>query len=265
MTRPFDGVALVTIDDPPSNSLSDRLYAALADVVDVIEADASIRSVVFASAHRKIFVSGADLKRMYAVEPDPADVAFRVDRAHRLLLRIEWMATPSVAAIQGHALGGGCELALAMDFRYMDRGRATIGLPEASLGLIPAAGGTQRITRLLGRTRATELMLLARRVDAGEAARIGLITAASDDALADALDTARRLADMPASSMRLIKQCINDGADGDLVDGLAVERASAIEAFTLPEAREGIAAFCEGRVPEFHPPSPEAERKVAGG
>jgi enoyl-CoA hydratase/carnithine racemase len=206
---------------------------------------------VFASAHPKVFVAGADLKRMSDESFTPAQVAERVDRAQAAFLRIERLGKPTVAAIEGYALGGGCELVLSMDFRFMARGEGRIGLPEASLGLMPAAGGTQRLPRLIGRTRAAELMMLARRLDADEADRIGLVTAC-DDARAAALAHAVQLAAMPASSLRWIKTCLNQGYDGDLVTGMGVERAAAMEAFASEDAREGVAAFREKRTPRFN-------------
>jgi enoyl-CoA hydratase len=135
----------------------------------------------------------------------------------------------------------------------MARGKPRIGLPEAGLGIIPGGGGTQRLARLVGRAQATRLMMLAERLDADAAAAIGLVTEACDDARAAALQTARRLAAMPSSSLRLIKQALNDGVDGDLPRGLATERAAAVEALLAPAAREGIAAFVEKREARFHP------------
>ena len=157
---------------------------------------------------------------------------------------------PTVAAIEGHALGGGCELTLALDFRFMSRGEGRIGLPEASLGLIPGIGGTQRLTRLVGRTRAAELTMLAQRLDADTAQAVGLATAA-DDARVAALAHARALAQMPSSSTRLLKECLR-AAEDDAERGFEVESRAAVEAFGSAAAREGITAFRERREPRFH-------------
>ena len=160
------------------------------------------------------------------------------------------VSIPTVAAIEGHALGGGCELTLALDFRFMSRGEGRIGLPEASLGLIPGIGGTQRLTRLVGRTRAAELTMLAQRLDADTAHVVGLATAA-DDARVAALAHARALAQMPSSSTRLLKECLR-AAEDDAERGFEVESRAAVEAFGSAAAREGITAFRERREPRFH-------------
>lgn len=250
-----DGVAVVTIDNPPVNALTDELYELLSSTVTELELDPSVRTVVFASANPKIFVAGADLKRMAQYDFRRGAIARKVDLVHNTFLRLQRLSKPTVASIEGHALGGGCELALTLDFRLMARGEARIGLPEAGLGIIPGGGGTQRLARLVGRAQAIRLMMLAERIDAGEAASIGLVTKACPDPEStrrSALDLAARLAGMPSSSLRLIKQALNDGYDGDLARDLAVERAAAIEGLLAPEAREGIAAFVEKREQRFH-------------
>jgi enoyl-CoA hydratase len=247
------GVTLVEIDNPPANALTEQVYAALSETVAQLELDDGTRAVVFASAHESIFISGADIGAMATYDFRRGAVARKIDLVGACFLRIQRLGKPTIGAIEGHALGGGCELALALDFRFMARGSARIGLSEAALGIIPGGGGTQRLPRLIGRARAAELLMLARRLDADEAERIGLITAAYDpDALRrEAIAHAERLAAMPRSSLRLIKRALNDGYDRDLLDGLAVEREAAIEALLAPEAREGIAAFLEKRRATF--------------
>jgi enoyl-CoA hydratase len=250
-----DAVAEVTIHNPPANALTDEVYDELGAVVTDLELDDTARAILVLSAHPEIFVAGADVKRMAEYDFRRGAVARKVDLVHASFLRVQRLSKPTVAAIAGHALGGGCELALAMDFRFMSRGRPRIGLPEAGLGIIPGGGGTQRLPRLVGRSRAAELMMLAERVDADEAERIGLVTRACDDGpatLAEARRHARRLAAMPASSLRAIKRSLNEGFDGDLVRGLAVEREAAVDALLAPEAREGITAFVEKREARFH-------------
>jgi enoyl-CoA hydratase/carnithine racemase len=253
ITQPSPGVALVEIDNPPANALTEELYAALGDAVTQLESDDGARAVVVASAHETIFVAGADIRAMADYDFRRGAVARKVDLVSGCFLRLQRLGKPTIAAIDGHALGGGCELALALDFRFMARGPARIGLSEAALGIIPGGGGTQRLPRLIGRARATELMLLARRLDADEAAAIGLVTAACEpgETRTQAIAHAERLAAMPRSSLRLIKRALNDGFDGDLVRGLAVEREAAVEALLSPEAREGIGAFLEKRRPRF--------------
>jgi enoyl-CoA hydratase len=251
VSYPAEGVAQVDLDHPPANALVPELYDELRAVVTELEDDARARAVIFTSANEKIFAAGTDLKRLGGIEPSRGSVAARVDRAHATFLRLQRLGKPTIGVLEGHALGGGCELALALDFRFMTRGRARIGLPEVTLGLIPAAGGTQRLPRLVGRLRASELMMLGERLDADAAERIGLVTRACDDAREEAFELALRLVKMPRSSLRAIKQCLNDGFDGDLMRGLAVERSAAIEVMAADEAREGVAAFLEGREPQF--------------
>jgi enoyl-CoA hydratase len=254
-----DAVAEVTIDNPPANALTNELYERLQALADELENDRSVRAVVFLSAHPTIFVAGADIGAMANYDFRREAIERKVRLVHETFLRIQRLSKPTLASIEGHALGGGCELALSLDMRFMSRGKARIGLPEAGLGIVPGGGGTQRLARLVGRGRATEMMMLGERLDADAAERCGLVNAACDDPAATraaARDMARRLAEMPSSSLRLIKRCLNDGYDGDLVDGLEIERAAAIEALLQPEAREGIAAFLERRPARFHVPEP---------
>jgi enoyl-CoA hydratase/carnithine racemase len=252
-------VAEVTIDNPPANALTNELYQRLQTLTDELENDRAVRSVVFVSAHPTIFVAGADIAAMANYDFRREAIERKVTLVHETFLRIQRLSKPTLASIEGHALGGGCELALSLDMRFMVRGKARIGLPEAGLGIVPGGGGTQRLPRLIGRGRATQMMMLAERIDADAAERCGLINAAHDDAAATraaAHDMARRLAEMPSSSLRLIKRCLNDGYDCDLINGLDIERGAAIEALLQPEAREGISAFLERRPARFHVPEP---------
>jgi len=253
ITNPIPGVTLVEIDSPPVNALTEELYAALGAVITELELDDATRAVVFASANERIFVSGADIAAMARYDFRRGAIARKIDLVGGCFLRLQRLGKPTVAAIEGHALGGGCELALTLDFRFMARGPARIGLSEAALGILPGGGGTQRLPRLVGRGRAAEMMMLARRLDADEAAAIGLVTEACEPGKARerALAQAERLAAMPRSSLRLIKRALNDGYDGELLRGLAVEREAAIEALLAPEAQEGIAAFLEKREAQF--------------
>lgn len=254
-----DAVAEVTIDNPPANALTNELYERLQALADELENDREVRAVVFVSAHPTIFVAGADIGAMANYDFRRAAIEWKVNLVHETFLRIQRLSKPTLVSIEGHALGGGCELALSLDMRFMSRGKARIGLPEAGLGIVPGGGGTQRLPRLVGRGRATQMMMLGERLDADAAERCGLVNAACDDAQATratAHEMARRLAEMPSSSLRLIKGCLNDGYDRDLARGLEVERSAAIEALLQPEAREGIAAFLERRPARFHVPEP---------
>jgi enoyl-CoA hydratase len=255
----YGAVAEVTIANPPVNALTNELYTRFQALTDELEDDDSVRAVVFVSAHPTIFVAGADINAMARYDFEPAAIQRKVELVHATFLRIQRLSKPTVASIEGHAMGGGCELALTLDARFMSRGRPRIGLPEAGLGIIPGGGGTQRLPRLIGRARAGQMMMLGERIDADQAERYGLINAACDDAATTrtrARELAQRLAEMPRSSLRLIKRCLNDGYDRDLEQGLAMERGAAIEALMQPEAREGIAAFLERRPAQFHVAEP---------
>ena len=253
--EPVGAVAVCTLDKPPANTLDEELYAEIDRLVMGLELSTDVRAAVIASAHPTIFVAGADIKRMADYDFRPGATGRKVDLVHSTFRRLERVAIPTVAAIAGHALGGGCEMTLACDFRIMAEGDARIGLPEIGLGIIPGGGGTQRLPRLVGRARAAEMLMLGTRLGAVEAERIGLVSracATPEETLAEALALAGRLAQMPAPGLRLIKRCLDEGGGGDLDRGLAIERDAVVEALSQPEAREGIAAFLERRPPRFH-------------
>jgi enoyl-CoA hydratase len=249
-----DAVATAVLDRPPANSLDYALYEELSNLIDRLESDPAVRAIVFVSAHEKIFISGANINDMLEYDRRRGASARKVDTVHATFLRVQRCAKPTIAAITGHALGGGCEFALCMDFRFMARGRARIGLPEVTLGIVPGGGGTQRLARLVGRATATEMLMLGRRLDADEAAAVGLVTEACDDGpstLARAQALAADLAGRAPIAIRNIKRALNDGVDGDLVRGLAVEREAVIEVLATEDAMEGARAFLDKRPPDF--------------
>ena len=248
-------VAVCLLDKPPANTLDEDLHADFDRLVRLLELDDGVRSVVLGSANERIFMAGARLEEFPPEHFSRAESARRVDLAQSTFTRVQRLGKPVIAAIAGHALGGGCELALACDFRIMSEGESLIGCPEVRLGIIPGGGGTQRLPRLIGRARATRMLLLGERLGAREAERIGLvdeIRATPDETRSAALGLAAELAALPAPGLRLLKRCLNDGYDADLVHGLAIEREAAIEALAQPEAREGLQAFLERRAPRFH-------------
>ncbi len=248
-------VARCVLDKPPANSLDAELHDAFAALLDRLESDDGIRAVVLASANPQIFLAGAKLEAFPDEHFSAEATSARVDLAQRTFGRVQRLAKPVIAEIAGHALGGGCELALACDFRLMSTRDALIGCPEIRLGIIPGGGGTQRLPRLVGRSRATRMLLLGERLDAASAKEAGLVDETYDGAEATraaALELAAELAELPSPGVRLIKRCLNDGYDASLAGGFAVEREAAIEALAQPEAREGLSAFLERRPPRFH-------------
>ncbi len=243
------GVATVLIDKPPVNVLDESLYAELLDVADAVDGDPKIRAVVFASRHPKIFIAGADIKEMQTYRFEREWVEQKIRRVHSVFDRLEDITRPTIAAITGHALGGGCEFALAMDFRFMSRGRAQIGLPEIDLGIVPGGGGTLRLPRAVGYPQALELIMIGRRLDADEAERIGLVHRACEPerTLAQAQEFAEILARQAPVAISLVKQCLRKtwGAERDV--GMREELEHCLRAVLSADAREGIAAFVEKR------------------
>jgi enoyl-CoA hydratase len=244
-----DGVALVHLEHPPANPLSPPLIEGLHAALD--EADRSdARVFVIASSVPRFFAAGADIKHMASIQGEEFAAYGRALRAP--LERIARSERPSIAAIEGRALGGGLELALACTLRVAGRA-ARFGLPEARLGMIPAAGGTQRLPALVGRGRALDLILTAREIDAEEALAAGLVDRLADEGQAEAtaLELAAAMSALSAAALASTIRCVARAGEGPLEDGLALE-AREVEALRAgPDAHEGIAAFIEKRAPRF--------------
>ena len=238
----------VVLDRPPANALSielmDQLDAAAARL------EASEAQVVILRSAQRMFMAGADLNM---VNQGWDNLRATIQKCQRLMNRWEALPMMTVAVINGHAAGAGCELSLASDWRIMARGRPKIGLPEVLRGLLPGAGGTQRMSRLLGRGRALDLCLRGRLIDADEAERIGLISEAVD---ADGLDArvdelADELLALPRLPTQAIKRCILQGLETSLVEGLRIEENEMSGLGETEDTREGVAAFIEKREPRF--------------
>jgi enoyl-CoA hydratase len=249
-----DGVADVVIDKPPVNSLDYELYAELSSLLDVLESNDEVRAVLFRSANEKIFISGADIKDMVDYDRRRGASARKVDTVQSTFTRLQRFSKPTVVAITGHALGGGCEFSLCIDFRVMLGGRPRIGQPEVNLGIMPGGGGSQRLARLVGRSVATEMLMLGKILSAAEAQDVGLIHRVGDspdDTVEQARELALELSKKAPIAIKGIKRALNDGVDGTLTAGLAVEREAVIEALGTKDAEEGVAAFLEKRDPEW--------------
>jgi enoyl-CoA hydratase len=242
-------VAVVTLDNGPLNLLTMADRAELVAVAGRLRADRATRAVVLAGTGEKAFCAGSDVTEF----PGDADAGReRARQEHACYAAVAALPQPVIAALHGHVLGGGLELALACDIRVADA-TARIGLPEVKLGLFASGGGTQRLPRLIGASRAKELMFLGRTVDAAEAARLGVV-----DHLVDAgraLEHARALAAEIASRPALAVQAIKAAVDGGLADGIvagsALEERLIGELFTSHDAREGVAALLARRAPLF--------------
>ncbi|MEK4129448.1 enoyl-CoA hydratase-related protein [Solibacillus sp. FSL W8-0474] len=247
------GVHVVTINNPPANTLSAGIQRDLLQLLEEVENNQAFRAMVFKSANPKIFIAGADLGSMGSTK-ESVDIAESSKHVQDIFNRLEALKVPTIAAINGHALGGGCEFVLACDFRIM--GQGTIGLTEASLGLLPGAGGTQRMTRLVGGAKARELMYLSKRLKAEQAAAIGLITEAvsPEEVEEKAISLATTLAQSAVGAIGLIKESILAAEELSLEQGLLVEREAFAKTFTTGEVEEGIRAFFEKRPPNFLKP-----------
>jgi enoyl-CoA hydratase/carnithine racemase len=247
-----DGVAVVVVDNPPVNALSNDALDALAVAAEQIADDPTIRAVVLSGAGDKAFMAGADLDEFSAALGDTDWILDHTSRSRRALDRWAGLPQPVVGAVQASAVGGGLEVALVCDLLVADP-RARFGLPEVKLGLMPGAGGTQRLPRRIGVARATELMLLGKTIDAERALQIGLVNRVSEEgaAVTAARSLAAELAALSSVSVRAIKRSICSSADGGLAAGLDAERALFVEVFGSEDAREGVGAFREKRAPRF--------------
>ena len=242
-------VVVVRLAHPPVNALAAPVVAGLEAALDAFDVS-DARVLVIVSDVPGFFVAGADFKAMAGFGED--DFMGYLESLRRPIERIGSSGRPSIAVIEGQALGGGLELAMAASLRVAGRD-ARLGLPETRLGLIPGAGGTQRLPRLVGRGPALDIMLTPRTVDAAEAHAIGLVDRVVDagDAEKAALAWAAQLAALPTSALDAVLRCVDDAQELPLAEGLAREADRVGELFGGEDAREGVAAFLERRPPEF--------------
>jgi enoyl-CoA hydratase len=244
-----DAVALVTVDRPDAlNALDVATLTMLRDELSAIAADGDVRVVVLTGAGDRAFIAGADIKYMSGLGVEDA-IAWGA-LGHEVGRLLETMAKPTIAAVNGFALGGGCELALACDIRYASS-NAKLGQPEVNLGIIPGWGGTQRLARVCGLGVAKELIFTGRTVDADEALRIGLVNGVHDPVLDRARETAQLLATKSPIALRVMKRLANRALGGDHGANLKAESESFGELFSSDDAKEGLAAFVEKREPRF--------------
>jgi enoyl-CoA hydratase len=247
--RREDAVAVVTVDRPDAlNALDLPTLTQLRDELRTLSDDGDVRAVILTGAGERAFIAGADIKYMSGLGVDEAKAWGALGHeAGRLL---ETMPKPTIAAVNGFALGGGCELALACDIRYASA-NAKLGQPEVNLGIIPGWGGTQRLARVCGLGVAKELIFTGRTVDADEALRIGLVNRVHDPVLDQARETARLLATRSPHALRVMKELANRALGGDHEQNLRAEGESFGALFSSADAREGLRAFVEKREPKF--------------
>jgi enoyl-CoA hydratase/carnithine racemase len=244
-----DRIGWITLDRPPANSYDPAFLEELDRCVGEV-AEAEVAVAVIRSASEKFFSAGADVKGFLERSPEENMVMCR--RAHQVLGRFADESPLFIAAIAGHALGGGYEIALACDIRIAAEGRYRIGLPEVTLGLLPGTGGTQRLPRLIGRGRALELMTTGRTVAPAEAERLGMV-----DRLIPADEFDQAVAELAGGlaagplAVAAITRAVNDGLERTLADALERELEELADLFASEDAREGMTAFTEKRPPKF--------------
>ncbi|RJP68045.1 MAG: hypothetical protein C4532_13490 [Candidatus Abyssobacteria bacterium SURF_17] len=246
-----DRVATVTFNRPPMNPISNKMIEEFSRALDAIEQDPEVRALILTGAGEKAFCAGADVTE-FGQAFGEGSVKDLVMTRHRLFTRLERFPKPVIAAINGYALGGGCELAMSCHLRLM-ADTATIGQPEINLGIIPGYGGTQRLPRLVGRTRAYEMLFLGDRISAERALDIGLINKVCPAAslMDEARQLALRLAKQAPVAVKLIIDSVNRGLEVPVEQGLEIEAENMAAVSATEDAMEGVMAFMQKRPPDF--------------
>jgi enoyl-CoA hydratase len=242
-------VGLVTLNRPKAlNALNAALVAELSQALDAFEADPAIGAIVIAGGE-KSFAAGADIKEMK--DRDFADV-YLADFITKDWERLAQCRKPTIAAVAGYALGGGCEIAMMCDI-VLAADNAKFGQPEITLGTLPGAGGTQRLARALGKAKTMDLVLTGRMMDAAEAERSGLVARVlpAADLLAEALKTAEKIAAFSRPAVLMAKEAVNQAFETGLAEGLRFERRLFHASFATADQKEGMGAFAEKRSPQF--------------
>jgi enoyl-CoA hydratase len=243
-----DKVGVITLNRPQAlNALNSALIAELNTAVDAFEADASIGAILITGSE-KAFAAGADIKEMQAKTYQEVYAEDFISSWERLTRTRK----PVIAAVAGFALGGGCELAMMCDF-IIAADTAKFGQPEITLGIMPGAGGTQRLTRFVGKSKAMEMCLTGRMMDAAEAERSGLVSRVvpAADLLAEAMKAANKVAAMSLPAVMMTKETINRAYESTLSEGVRFERRVFHAMFATEDQKEGMAAFAEKRKPAF--------------
>lgn len=243
--------ALITLNRPKNlNAINTQLLSDIEIALDHIESDETIRVIVITGGE-KVFAAGADIKEITCLKA-PTDAHFFLSKIHRCFHRLEKMEIPVIASISGFAFGGGCELAMACDWRIASE-TAQFALPEINLGLMPGAGGTQRLPRLIGTGRAFEMLLTGKPVTAQRAWEIGLVNKVvpEHDLTAEVMKTAKQLSGKPGFAVKMIKKAVHTGTNTDLASALDYEARCFEILFSTHDQEEGTAAFVEKRKADF--------------
>ncbi|MDB5079238.1 MAG: hypothetical protein JWP00_1162 [Chloroflexi bacterium] len=248
-TERDDTTLIITLNRPEKlNALSPELTGEVVDALNGVRADETVRAIIITGGP-KVFAAGADLSKM--------QTASSIDMYRRNITGDMWttvadMPQPTIAAVAGFALGGGCELAMACDLR-LAADNAKFGQPEINVGIYPGAGGTQRLSRLIGLGRAKELVFMGEMIGAEEAYRIGLVNKVvpGESLLDEAKAWAKKLATKPPFTLQLAKQVMDQGYDLDLESAIKLERLGFVALFGTEDQREGVTAFLEKRKPKY--------------
>lgn len=246
-----NGIGMITLNRPKAlNALNSELLTELNGLLDEIAQDESVKVVIVTGAGDKAFVAGADIAEMQSMSPMEGRAFGKFGQA--IFNKLENIPQPVIAAVNGFALGGGCELAMACDIRIASD-RAKFGQPEVSLGIVPGFGGTQRLPRLIGKGRAKELLYTADMINAEEAYRIGLINkiVSADELLSTAKELAEKIMARAQVAVQLCKAAVNTGMDTDLASGIAYEAEVFGLCFASADQKEGMSAFVGKRKPNF--------------
>jgi enoyl-CoA hydratase len=251
--RVESGVAVMELHNPPANAYSYAMFRQLDDAILRARMDDSVHVVVLTGSGDRFFCAGADIAMLEKATPDFK--YYFCLHANETLLRLENTPKLVIAAINGHCVGGGLEVALACDLRLGREGAGKVGLPEVALGVLPGTGGTQRLTRIVGRAKALELMVKGDSMSIYDAHAAGLVTSivSGPDFWPQVMDIARSYCPpgKAAKAVGHIKRAVHAGADLPLESGLAIERELQQRLFTSEDAREGLAAFTGKRTPDF--------------
>jgi enoyl-CoA hydratase len=244
-------IGIIKLNRPPVNPLSVQLYHELYDAVCEFESDDTIGAIIITGNGDKAFAAGLDIKDVMGKSAvETLDFLWTAPR--KTFDKLTSIEKPTIAAVFGLALGGGCEVALCCDLRIASED-TVIGLPEINLGIMPGSGATQRLPRLIGVAKAKEMIYTGDNINAAEAYRIGLVNKVvpKDKLMEEAKALAKKLASKPKAAFALIKRCIDNGLNMNLASGLTMEMDSFSIAFTSEDGREGINAFVEKRKPNY--------------
>ncbi len=245
-----DGVAIATMTRHPGNTYNLDLMHELDQVIEDVRFDTAVKVVVLAGGGDRFFSAGADINMLNTAEPRYKSMFCL--HCNETLQELERIPKLVIAALNGHCVGGGLEIALACDMRVMRRDAGKIGLPEVTLGVLPGTGGSQRLPRLIGKGRALEMMVTGGLLNAEEAERIGLVNRVVDeDATEYTINWAKQLAQGATMAQGLIKLAVQEGMEMSQNAGLALERELQNRLFASQDAREGISAYIEKRKPDF--------------